>query len=425
MIQLTNPTWLWGLTGLFIPIGIHLLSRKEGRTIYIGSIRHLRESDSAQFSSIRLNEILLLLVRCLLLALVTLFLAGFKISTVHDENKKWLVVEPGMESDESLKPLFDSLHEQQYELHFLTANFPPLVNPNTKPPSDYWALVEELKSKSIKDIIVITYNYAIRFKGKRIPASKNIHWILREPMSQEFLAEPAITSNDSVTVRIGSSTSRQTKFETKHIRKSDLTQLPPLDSIARKQDFIHVTIFSEAEFEYDRKILAASLRAIQSITPDRIVLSSKSTGKFNAETAGWIFWLSNKKPVFESGTNLIGYAPCHAEAGRLLEPAQEAQILCGEGGDFDWVITKRLNEELVIKENFTFALASVILRNVNNTIGTHDKRVLPEQLLWASGEDMVSATISFSSGDTWNKYLVILILVALTAERWLAHYRNQ
>jgi hypothetical protein len=424
MIQLTNPAWLWGLTSLFIPIGIHLLSRKEGRTIYIGSIRHLRESDSAQFSSIRLNEMLLLLVRCLLLTLITLFLAGFKITTVNDENKKWLVVEPGMENDASLKPLFDSLHEQQYELRFLTANFPPSVNPNTKPPSDYWALVEDLKSKSIKDIIIITYNYATGFKGKRIPASENIHWILREPMSQEFLAETVITPNDSVTVRIGSSTSRKTKFETKRIRKSDLTHLPPLDSNTRKQDFIRVTIFSEAEFEHDRKILTASLRAIQSITPDRIVLSSKGTEQFNAETAGWIFWLSKKKPVFVAGTKLLGYAPCHAEAANLLEPAQEAQIFCGEGKSFDWIITKRLNEELVIKENFTFALAAIILRNVNNTISAHDKRVLPEQQLWASGEDMAS-TISFSSGDTWNKYLAILILIALTAERWLAHYRNQ
>jgi hypothetical protein len=425
MIQLTNPTWLWGLIGLFIPIGIHLLSRKEGRTIYIGSIRHLRESDSAQFSSIRLNEILLLLIRCLLLTLVTLFLAGFKITTINDENKKWLVVEPGIQNDESLKPLFDSLHKQQYELHYLTGNFPASINSNTKPPLDYWALVEDLKSKSIKNIIVITYNYATRFKGKRISASENIHWILREPTSEEFLADAVVTPKDSVSVRFGFSTSVRTKFETKSVHKPDLTQLPSVDSIIRKQDSIHVTIFNDAEFNYDRKVVVASLRAIQSIAPDRIVFTSKSIEQFNSAITGWIVWLSKKKPAFARGTNSIGYAPCQGEADGLIEPAQKAQFHCADRKSFKWVITKHLNEELAIKENFTLALASIILHNENDTLRAHDKRVLPEQLSWASAEDILSATTSFSPNDAWNKYLVILMLLMLTGERWLAHHRNQ
>ena len=32
---LLNPTWLWGLAGLAIPVAIHLLSRKDMRVIFM------------------------------------------------------------------------------------------------------------------------------------------------------------------------------------------------------------------------------------------------------------------------------------------------------------------------------------------------------------------------------------------------------
>ena len=49
-----NPTYLWALLGLLIPIAIHLWSKKEGKTVKIGSIELLRESDSKQTSIIKI-----------------------------------------------------------------------------------------------------------------------------------------------------------------------------------------------------------------------------------------------------------------------------------------------------------------------------------------------------------------------------------
>src|SRR5687767_7801250 len=99
MIQFSNPMWLWGLSALLIPIGIHLLSRKEGKIINIGSVRHLRETDTARFSSIRLNEILLLVLRCLLLTLLVLLLAGTKVSVKGLSDRQWLVIEKDIEKE--------------------------------------------------------------------------------------------------------------------------------------------------------------------------------------------------------------------------------------------------------------------------------------------------------------------------------------
>jgi hypothetical protein len=423
MIQFMNPMWLWGLTGLLIPIGIHLLNRKEGRTIYIGSIRHLRESDSAQFSSVRLNEILLLLLRCLLLALIVFFLAGLHINTVNTQTEKWLVIEPGHEQDASLTSLVDSLQNQHYQLRYLTENFPTSISSNMKPPLDYWALVEELKSKSLKDVIVVTYSYATHFKGKRISTSDNIHWILHEPKPKEFVAEAVAISGDSMSMRIANSTSDQTTFETRNVSKPAFNQLS--DSISVSNDSIIVTIFSDAAFDYDRKIMMASLKAIQSLIPNRIITSTKPPGELKSVTSGWIIWLSKTKPATGTIKKSIGYLSCVGTDRRLLEPAREAQLHCDTENVFDWIITKRLNEELVLKENFTLALATILLENENKNVSVYDKRVLPEQLTWSSNDNETILTSSISSDDYWIKYLVIGILMILVAERWLAYKRNQ
>ena len=72
-MQFVNAIWLWGLTGLIIPIGIHLLSRKQGKVIRFGSIRHLDETSTRHFRAIslttcRLTAILFIFLLVLLLA---------------------------------------------------------------------------------------------------------------------------------------------------------------------------------------------------------------------------------------------------------------------------------------------------------------------------------------------------------------------
>ena len=99
-MELINPIWLWGLSGLLIPIGIHLLSRREGKIIKIGSIRHLEETNSKQFKSIRLNELALLLLRCLIITILVLFLSGFHFQAL-EKSGKWLLVESGLERDDA------------------------------------------------------------------------------------------------------------------------------------------------------------------------------------------------------------------------------------------------------------------------------------------------------------------------------------
>jgi hypothetical protein len=144
-MELINPIWLWGLAGLLIPIGIHLLSRREGKIIKIGSIRHIEETNSKQFKSIRLNELVLLLLRCLIITILVLFLSGFHFQTL-EKSGKWLIVESGLERDDQLSALIDSLRRNSFEIKRLTNGFPDLSdNPYDTTKINYWNLLEKLR----------------------------------------------------------------------------------------------------------------------------------------------------------------------------------------------------------------------------------------------------------------------------------------
>src|SRR3990170_3028711 len=112
-MQFTNPIWLWALTGLLIPIGIHLLSRTEGKIIKIGSIRHLEATSTKRFKSIRLNELILLTLRCLLIIAFALLLSGLHLPGV-EKKSKWLYVEKGLLHDPEFSFVIDSLRENGF-----------------------------------------------------------------------------------------------------------------------------------------------------------------------------------------------------------------------------------------------------------------------------------------------------------------------
>jgi hypothetical protein len=70
-----NWTMLLGFAAVAIPIVIHLLNRRRARVVDWGAMQFLLASLTAQNRRIRLEEMLLLALRCLLIALVVLALA--------------------------------------------------------------------------------------------------------------------------------------------------------------------------------------------------------------------------------------------------------------------------------------------------------------------------------------------------------------
>ena len=73
----TNITIL-GLGGLLVlvPVVLHFLMQPKPKQMLFPAIRFLQERESSNRSRMRLRHLLLLIMRCLLIALLTLALAG-------------------------------------------------------------------------------------------------------------------------------------------------------------------------------------------------------------------------------------------------------------------------------------------------------------------------------------------------------------
>lgn len=73
---LSNPIFLWGLAGSLIPLVLHLERRRSARTVPFTMLPFLRELERKRFLNLRILELLLLLLRMAIIALIAVALAG-------------------------------------------------------------------------------------------------------------------------------------------------------------------------------------------------------------------------------------------------------------------------------------------------------------------------------------------------------------
>ncbi len=324
-----HPSYLWALAGLAIPLAIHLLSRKEGKVIRVGSIRHVEESNTSQFKSIRLNEVFLLILRMLMVTLLALFMSGAQCSA-PDHDKKVAYVEKGINAD--------SLTSKGYEIHEM-------------PEEKYWAFAEEL-NRSPYETIVLSYSKVENFQGMRIMLNDNIRWITAESKPAEYQAL-AWSVGDSVFVRNATSDAMQTTYSTS-------VGVP---------DSIDIIKPKEVSVSSGNKLVIAALNVL------------KKEYKLPIKVA----------VVDGKGTLDETFAPKDQDAA--------------------------LNNDLVI-EVFRFLYPELQKTEVGK-----DARVLPDELAWSSLLTSSPPHLLTSSGI--EKYLILLFVLSLAAERFVAINRNQ
>jgi hypothetical protein len=74
-MEFINPLMLWGALAISIPIIVHFWNQKKGKIIEWATTQWLVENNLQQSSGIRLDNILLLILRCLLLLALCFFLS--------------------------------------------------------------------------------------------------------------------------------------------------------------------------------------------------------------------------------------------------------------------------------------------------------------------------------------------------------------
>jgi len=424
-MQFTNPIWLWGLTGLLIPIGIHLLSRKEGKVIRIGSLRHLEESNTKQSINLRLNELILLAIRCSLITLIVLLLSGLHFSSDQTNSERWVIIERGLENDIEFTPLIDSLQRQGFLVKCLAAGFPAIDDSAMNTRINYWKLMEELKTKSLQQSVVFSNSFVECFRGKRSSMPANLTWISKHHSRIEFPLNAVKASTSSVSIRMGSSSGDETTFvnliESVNPNQSSIKSSSGHDSIRiQSPDTLTITIVSDLEFEYDKKILLAALYTLEESVSTIFNIKLLEPHEWRSdEKTDWVIWLSSK--TISTPTNSILFKE-ETTNKPLLE---QGDIRLGKSV---WLLTKRLNEEVALQEKLIIKLASILLSKEESERRTFefDRRVQPEKMLW-SPEEQSSTTkiIANTNTNSFTQFLVILMLISLVAERLIAFKRNQ
>jgi len=416
-MQLINPIWLWGLTGLLVPLGIHLLSRKEGKVIKFGSLRHLEESHTKQSINVRLNEVVLLIIRCALIFLIVVLLCGLRINQLSSEKSNWIILEKGLEKDPGIVSLIDSLKQNGFQVRSMTKGFPNIKANDGELFANYWEMVDKLPLESLDKAIIVAYNYSSKFRGKRIALPENVTWISKEPEQREFTLSRVRFSRDSVLVRAGKSTSLQTSFTNlKELNTSSGDAEGPLFS----PDTVNIEIHAEGEFDYDQKTITASLHAIERTIPVVFKIATSASGQQNLQR-DWIIWLSRNNPDAATTTaNILVLREDKSGKAPLLTNVTRG------GGKQEWLITKRLNEETALEEQLTLNLTSLLFSNdiAQSRADSLDQTTRPEGSLWSQHSQNRSTGFDQINGDKAEPYLLFAIIVLLLSERFMAFKRN-
>lgn len=418
-MQFSNPVGLWAMTGLLLPVAIHLLSRKEGGIIEFGSLRHLRESPTAKFRQIRLNELALLFLRCLLVTLLAFALAGFQLNR-SAEKRKWVILDEGIQESGNVQRLLENFRNEGFEIRLIARDFPLSSADRPAYFDNYWAAVKALEEHTIDTVVAISYNYQRKFRGPRIAMPPKLKWIVVDPLPDEFIAQQFRMSKDSTWVRRGYTSSSSTYYETQVTGSGAQPDTVPLPDVRE----VEVTLINDERFDLDKKIVLASLEAIQAVTPHKINIATKKVTEWNDSISGFVFWLSPETPPEMPGVTTLAFLRCAGENTPLLIQADLATPYCGETAGVSWAITRRLNEAAALNENLPIQLARIILPHENPP--TADRRSLPESMTWSS-RNLTDEEGVKKQAATSQDLLLLFILFALvfTGERLLAFKRDQ
>ncbi|MDF7820915.1 BatA domain-containing protein [Runella sp. MFBS21] len=95
-MEFLNPLMLWSALAVAIPIALHFWHQKKGKLLPWAATQWLIEKDLQPAKGIRLDNILLLLLRCLLLLLLAFYLAKpiLKNTATSDHHSKIHLVQP-------------------------------------------------------------------------------------------------------------------------------------------------------------------------------------------------------------------------------------------------------------------------------------------------------------------------------------------
>lgn len=332
VLQLLSPFWLVALAALAVPVALHLWHKKPGRVVRVGSIRWLQATASQRRRSLRLTEIGLLVLRCLLLAALALALTQPRWLVAEKVNPpSFVFIAPELRQTAAFaahRPTVDSLLRHGYTLRWWQPGFAPIRPADWPQPAgsdslvtaavavNYWQLIRELPPtlpRSRRHWVFAPAHLA-HFQGAR-PASVPLTWVpVAVPTTKTWLPAAFLLPNNQLLLLLGTGNEKEISYEKRVVtlpatgsslrvaefpnlrllRRQNqlLVQLAPGQApvVVRQKPFA-VAVITAPDRAEDERVLVAALRAVQDFTQIPLQITQQ---KLPAQP-NWIFWLTNEK----------------------------------------------------------------------------------------------------------------------------------
>ena len=406
-----NPMFLWALLGLAVPVAIHLWSKDEGKTIKVGSIANLRESENAQTKTLQLNEWLLLLLRMLAIALVVFILAEpFVKSKIKNQELVYLV-EPELLKIDTFKASMDSLAESKTVKLFLE-DFPEYNAADSvkTAATNYWQLAQDFEKLKADSLVVYSQTLLNRFKGKRPEITENVNWVTIDS-SQTTAGIVALTQlQDSVEVLEVKSTKEQLRFK-KSVRDFAAIQNLETDLEIQSLDTLQVYAFAEDSLQTELKFLKTGFEALSTYLKRPIAITDIAPNQTPQD--GILIWLSpSDTPEF---------------SGALLDfkPNAFASDLIVKNGTY-FSLTQNLTRKNVVEQHLAEHLLPLINLHpeLDEAVQKYDRRVLADAFATPLRTAKVQE-LNQASSIPLTHWFWLALLILLIVERLLSRIRKQ
>ena len=271
MLQLLNPIWLVAMSGIVVPVAVHLWNDRRGRVLRIGSVALLEGVSKRMSWRRRISQWWLLVLRCLLLMALALFLAG-PYWQRRPRGRGWVLTAPGPAdglgavAGGRYRGMIDSLVAAGYERHVLADTL------------NYWAgfRAADREAPAGLPFYIFTPGLVSRFSGMRPSTSRDVHWDVYAPgdSTTRWVQRVWGVGKDSMVVLSGMSRATGTSWErTKTVRTGS----------------VDTAVLRYRAYGEDAKYVVAAMKAVARVT-ERPIAERDGGWLFSAkyiDSMGW------------------------------------------------------------------------------------------------------------------------------------------
>ncbi len=341
--------------GITIPIALHLWNVRQGKVLKVGSVALLTNQAVKNSSSIKINELLLLLLRCQLIILAAVLLAKPQWTPANTATKNGWVLLPKASFNKTyihFKPMVDSLLQAGYRLHYFNPPFEEkriddaikeqaLSNDSDKV-VDYWKTISQLNNvvDSTLPLYIFTDHKIANFLGNRPGVSLRMLWqtYTNDDSLQQQLAGAYKTYDGGIRIVTATSKPTGTSIAYNTVAEAGLRAagytLQANGNVNLQGKIgspvtlytapVNITVYT-GNYPADASYLKAAIEAIRQFSQRNINVRFAEKEEDIAKGQDWLFWLSDR-PISANATaqNILQY-----EAGNQTAVSSWLQT-CGD-----------------------------------------------------------------------------------------------